>query len=246
MSSSLQLDDPALVAALIDHTLLSPKATSADIDRLCEEAANHEFASVCINPFWVRHAAGRLSESKVKVCTVIGFPLGANLAAVKSYELESALNDGATELDMVLNVGAFLSGEFRVAGDEIQTLAAQAHASGAILKVILETCLLTDGQKVKACELAVEAGADFVKTSTGFSQSGATVSDVALMRKTVGAGVGVKASGGVRTLETLRQMVSAGATRIGTSSGLAIIEQVLQAGGPVETPQRQSAGSTTY
>jgi deoxyribose-phosphate aldolase len=243
VSPTLNLEDAVAVAALIDHTLLTPKATSSEIERLCSEAVEFRFASVCINPYWVRRAAARLGDSGVKVCTVIGFPLGANIAEVKEFEARSALADGARELDMVLNVGALLSGEPVIVADEIARLAKLAHAGSALLKVILETCLLDDRQKVEACRLAVDAGADFVKTSTGFSVSGATASDVALMRQTVGARAGVKASGGVRTLETLREMVAAGATRIGTSSGVKIIEQLAQAGGTGNEHARDTASA---
>ena len=245
MSSILQLEDPVAVATLIDHTLLNPKATREDVDRLCEEAAQYRFASVCINPYWVERAVELLRESPVKVCTVIGFPLGANLTRVKRFEAEAALADGARELDMVLNVGALLSAQFASVRDEIQALASVAHSGQAILKVILETCLLTDLRKVTACELALEAGADFVKTSTGFSTSGATAADVALMRRIVGEALGVKASGGIRTLESLREMVSAGATRIGTSSGVRIIDELHHIH-LAAAPDRQDTGSAGY
>lgn len=233
------------VAALIDHTLLSPNATAADIERLCEEAAEHRFASVCVNPCWVSRAAASLSGSSSKTCTVVGFPLGANITEVKRFEAESALEDGARELDMVLNVGALRSRQFDVVGDEIQQLASSAHSRQAILKVILETSLLVDEQKVKACELAVKAGADFVKTSTGFSNGGATAADVSLMRRAVGDKAGVKASGGVRTLEALREMVTAGANRIGTSSGIRIIDELrhIHLAAP---PDGHGAGNSGY
>lgn len=243
MSPTLKFETPAAVAALIDHTLLSPKAVTADIDRLCEEALEYSFASVCINPYWVLRAGERLRGSSSKVCTVVGFPLGANLAAVKHFEARAALDQGARELDMVLNVGALRSGEFSLVRDEIRALAEVAHAAQAIVKVILETCLLDEEQKVKACELALEAGADFVKTSTGFSTSGATTEDVALMRRTVGDRMGVKASGGVRTLAAVRAMVAAGATRIGTSSGVQILNELRER---ATAPQGQDAGSAGY
>lgn len=243
MSLTLNLEDAVAVAALIDHTLLAPKAVSSEIERLCSEALQFQFASVCINPYWVKRAAALLTASEVKVCTVIGFPLGANSSAVKAFEAESALADGARELDMVLNIGALLSGESSMVGDEIARLAKLAHAESALLKVILETCLLDNRQKVEACKLAVDAGADFVKTSTGFSVSGATAADVALMRQTVGGRAGVKASGGVRTLEALREMVQAGATRIGTSSGVKIIGQVARAHGPENSDVRDTANA---
>jgi deoxyribose-phosphate aldolase len=226
VSLTLKLEDPEAVASLIDHTLLHPKSTSTDIDRVCDEARERRFASVCINPYWVKQAAESLRGSPVKVCTVIGFPLGANASRIKRAEADAALEDGALELDMVLNIGALRSGQLSVVLVEIRELAAVAHSGGAILKVILETCLLDQEAKVKACELAVEAGADFVKTSTGFSTAGATAADVALMRKTVGETVGVKASGGIRTLGALREMVAAGASRIGTSSGVQIVEEL--------------------
>ena len=213
------------IASLIDQTLLKPDATAADIARLCGEARGHQFASVCINPDWVRLARQHLADSPVRVCTVIGFPLGANHTATKVAEAKLALLQGATELDMVQNIGALRSGELSLVQEEIRALASLAHAEGAILKVILETCLLTDEQKTTACLLAVEANADFVKTSTGFSTSGATEDDVRLMRAAVGPSTGVKASGGIRSLEAVRRMVLAGATRIGTSSGPQILRE---------------------
>ena len=213
------------VAAVIDHTLLKPDAKRGDVAHLCEEARSARFASVCINPCWVPVAVAELRDSRVKVCTVVGFPLGASRAAAKVAEAKLALLDGARELDMVLNIGALRSGDYDAAGEEIAALSDLVHASGAVLKVILETCLLSDEEKRRACRLAVDAKADFVKTSTGFSTSGATVEDVALMRHEVGPSVGVKASGGVRTLATLAAMLEAGATRIGTSSGIAILRE---------------------
>ncbi len=245
MSSTLQLEDPAAVTALIDHTLLNPKANSADIDRLCEEAAQHHFATVCVNPFWVEQTARRLRSSSTKVCTTIGFPLGANVGKVKRLESEVALQDGARELDMVLNIGALRSGQFAYVQDEIAALADVAHSGGAILKVIIETCQLDDEQKIRACQLAADASADFVKTSTGFSSGGATVADVALMRRVVGQNMGVKASGGVRTLKALREMVLAGATRIGTSSGVQIVDELrnIHLAAP---PDRHGAGTLGY
>jgi len=211
------------IAGLIDHTLLKPEATADQIVKLCAEAREHEFASVCVNPWWVPVAARELAGSPVKVCTVIGFPLGANATATKQFEAENAIRSGAKEVDMVINVGALRSGDLAAVKADIQAVAEAAHKGGAILKVILETALLTDEQKVTACKLSVEAGADFVKTSTGFASGGATAEDVALMRKTVGPKIGVKASGGVRSLADLEKMVTAGATRIGTSSGAAIL-----------------------
>ena len=217
------LDDQRAVASLIDHTLLKPEATRNDIARICAEARQFEFASVCINPYWVRFSAEALAGSRVKVCAVIGFPLGANETRTKVFEAELALSEGARELDMVQNIGALRCGQHDQVHKEIAELARLSHSHGAILKVILETCLLTDYEKVTACRIAKDAGADFVKTSTGFSTSGATVEDLRLMREAVGESLGVKASGGIRTLESLRAMVAAGATRIGTSSGVAIL-----------------------
>lgn len=224
--SSVDLQGKETVAALIDHTLLKPDATQGDIVRLCAEARQWSFASVCLNPCWVRLAVGELSGTPVRVCTVIGFPLGANETRIKITEADTALAGGARELDMVQNIGALRSQDYHRVYKEIADLADIAHASSAILKVILETSLLTEEEKEKACRLAVDAKADFVKTSTGFSTAGATVEDVALMRRIVGDQVGVKASGGVRTLESLRNMVGAGASRIGTSSGVSIIGEL--------------------
>jgi deoxyribose-phosphate aldolase len=213
------------IANLIDQTLLKPEATAKDVARLCREASEHKFRSVCINPHWVREACAMLQNSHVRVCTVIGFPLGANRSEVKNAEARLALAEGATEIDMVLNIGALCSGDLATVGNEIAELAQIAHAGKALLKFILETCLLDKEQKLAACRLAVEAQADFVKTSTGFSKAGATEEDIRLMREAVGAKLGVKASGGIRSLEAVRQMVSAGATRIGTSSGVQIIHE---------------------
>jgi deoxyribose-phosphate aldolase len=213
------------IATLIDQTLLKPEATSEDIARLCGEAVEHSFCSVCVNPYWVRNAFAALHGSPVRVCTVIGFPLGANRTAVKTAEARLALAEGATEIDVVLNIGALRSGDLALVRDEIAELAVIAHAGKTLLKVILETCLLSDEQKTQACHLAVEAKADFVKTSTGFSGGGATEIDVRLMRKTVGESIGVKASGGIRSLDALRRMVAAGANRIGTSSGVQILRE---------------------
>jgi deoxyribose-phosphate aldolase len=221
----LTLDRPDIIAALIDHTLLKPDATRADIARICTEARQASFASVCINPFWVPVAKAELQGSTVRVCTVIGFPLGANDTETKVAEAIRALAGGATELDVVQNIGALRSGEVRVVGDELKRLADVAHGGGSLLKVILETSLLSEDEKRTACQLAVDAGADFVKTSTGFSSGGAVVEDVRLMRELVGPHIGVKASGGVRNLSALRFMVEAGANRIGTSSGLAILKE---------------------
>ena len=210
------------IAALIDHTLLRPEATREDIVKLCEEARRYRFASVCVNPYWVALAAAELAGSAVKVCTVVGFPLGATSTEAKRAETEAALKAGAHEIDMVQNIGALRSGDYDAVQADIAAVVKAAHAAGAIVKVILETALLDDPQKIKACQLAKAAGADYVKTSTGFGPSGATTHDVALMRETVGPEMGVKASGGIRTLVDFHAMVDAGATRIGTSSGVLI------------------------
>jgi deoxyribose-phosphate aldolase len=215
------------VAGLIDHTLLKTEATREDIRRLCGEALRYGFASVCVNPCWVPCAAAELAGSNVKVCSVAGFPLGAGTANIKRAEAEAAVRDGAREIDMVINVGALRSGELEVVDREIRAVAQACHSAGALLKTILETALLDDGQKAIACALAKMAGADFVKTSTGFGLAGATVEDVALMRRVVGPEMGVKAAGGIRSLEELRRMVAAGATRIGTSAGVKILEDAV-------------------
>ena len=209
-------------AKLIDHTLLKPAATQAQIEHLCNEARTYGFASVCVNPYWVKFAKKQLKGSGVKVCTVIGFALGATTSAVKAFEAQQAVKDGADELDMVLNIGALKSGDTATVLKDIR--AVRKACPGKILKVILETCELTDPEKVTACQLAAKAGADFVKTSTGFSSGGATVEDVALLRKSIPAQMQVKASGGVRTWADLKKMTSAGATRIGTSGGVRIVE----------------------
>lgn len=242
------LDSAGGIASFIDHTLLKPQATKDDIARLCGEAREHQFATVCINPYWVRMAAAELRGERSKVCTVIGFPLGANRMRTKLFEAETALADGARELDVVLNVGALRSGNGALAGQEMERLATLAHASGALLKVILETCLLDDEQKKTACELAAAAKADFVKTSTGFSDAGATAADVRLMRNAVGPGMGVKASGGIRTFAALCEMVTAGANRIGTSSGLKILAEFGKTNSPTLDHQDQAAprGNISY
>jgi len=219
------------IARLIDHTLLKPDANSEQIVKLCAEAREHVFATVCLNPYWVPVAVQELLGSTVKTCTVVGFPLGANTTPTKIFEAGKALRSGAQEIDMVINIGELKAGELASVLADIRGVVEETHAAGALVKVILETCLLTDAQKVTACQLAVEAGADYVKTSTGFSIGGATVEDVALMRNTVGALTGVKASGGIRSLADLRKMVDAGATRIGTSSGVAIIAGAMAAEG---------------
>lgn len=214
----------AAIARLIDHTLLRPDATRDEILKLCDEARRYGFASVCVNPYWVPLVASQLSGTEVKVCAVIGFPLGATSTDAKVAETQAALRMGAQEIDMVQNVGALRSGDDEAVRSDIAAVVAAAHRAPAIVKVILETAYLDDHQKVVACLLAKEAGADFVKTSTGFSPSGATVEDVALMRRTVGPGMGVKASGGIRTLDDLKRMVAAGATRIGASASVKIVQ----------------------
>ncbi|WP_391116107.1 deoxyribose-phosphate aldolase [Psychrobacillus sp. L3] len=211
------------IAALIDHTLLKQNATKEQIEKLCEEAKKYTFASVCVNPTWVKLSAELLQESPVKVCTVIGFPLGASTSEVKAFETKNAIENGADEIDMVINVGALKDANFDFVKNDIVAVV-NAAKEKAIVKVILETCLLTNEEIIKASELSKEAGANFVKTSTGFSTSGATVEAVKLMRETVGADLGVKASGGVRSLEDLQEMVDAGASRIGASSGVDIMQ----------------------
>lgn len=206
----------------IDHTLLKPDASQEQIATLIEEAKKYDFASVCVNPTWVAFAAQALKGTDVKVCTVIGFPLGANTPEVKAFEAEDAIQNGADEIDMVINIGALKSRNFDLVERDIRAVV--EAAKGTLVKVIIETCLLTEDEKVKACQIAQKAGADFVKTSTGFSTGGATVADVALMRKTVGPNMGVKASGGARSYEDALAFIKAGATRIGASSGVAIME----------------------
>jgi len=212
------------IAALIDHTLLKPRATEADIRHLCQEARRYGFATVCVNPYWVTLAAAELAGSSVRVAAVAGFPLGATTIALKSMEAVGAIMGGALEIDMVLNIGELCGGNLEAVRADIAAVVTAAHARHALVKVILETALLTDDQKVAACTISQQAGADFVKTSTGFSIHGATAHDVALMRRIVGPGMGVKASGGIRTLEDLEAMRAAGANRIGTSSGVQIVE----------------------
>ncbi|RSJ94590.1 deoxyribose-phosphate aldolase [Streptococcus cristatus] len=206
----------------IDHTLLKPDASQEQIETLIEEAKKYDFASVCVNPTWVSLAAQALKATDVKVCTVIGFPLGANTPELKAFETSDAIQNGANEIDMVINIGALKSRNFDLVERDIRAVV--EAAKGTLVKVIIETCLLTDDEKVKACQIAQKAGADFVKTSTGFSTGGATFADVALMRKTVGPDMGVKASGGARSYEDALAFIKAGATRIGASSGVAIME----------------------
>ncbi len=227
--------DPDL-ASMIDHTLLKPDATPDQIAQLCYEARKYRFASVCVNPAHVKLCAELLRGTRVKVCTVIGFPLGASSPSVKTYETETALKDGATEIDMVINIGALKGQDHTLVARDIQGVVRTAHAAGAIVKVIIETSLLTHDEKVTACLLAKEAGADYVKTSTGFAGGGATVEDITLMRRVVGPEMGVKASGGVKSFEDARSMVAAGATRIGASAGVKIVqdEQELKQVTPVK------------
>jgi deoxyribose-phosphate aldolase len=222
-SDRLTKIDPS-IAALIDHTILKPEATRTDVIKVCREARQYNFASVCVNPYWVPLVRAELSGSKVKVCTVVGFPLGATSTEAKVAETAAALRAGAEEIDMVINVGALRSGDHEAVKMDIQQVVEVAHEAHAIVKVILETALLTDNEKAVACTLCKLAGADFVKTSTGFGKSGATAADIALMRSVVGPAMGVKASGGIRTLDDLRQMTAAGATRIGASASVKIVE----------------------
>ena len=219
------------VAALIDHTLLKPDATADDIETLCREAAEHSFATVCVNPTWVALAARQLRGTRVGVCSVVGFPLGATTADVKAYETRRAIVDGATEIDMVINVGALKSGDLRVVEQDIEAVATACRACSVTSKVIIEAALLSDEEKVTACTLAKAAGADFVKTSTGFGPGGATVADVALMRRVVGESMGVKAAGGVRDLGQVQAMVAAGASRVGASAGVRIVRESATPGG---------------
>ncbi|MCC7176354.1 MAG: deoxyribose-phosphate aldolase [Bryobacterales bacterium] len=212
------------MAGLIDHTLLRPEATHGDILRVCREAREHGFASVCINPYWVPLAAAELAGSGVKVCSVAGFPLGAVPAGIKCAEAAGAVRNGAREIDMVINVGALRSGSYDVVDREIRAVAAVCHGAGALVKTILETALLDENQKIVASAIARLAGADYVKTSTGFASAGATVEDVALLRRVVGPDAGVKAAGGIRTIQDLRRMVAAGADRIGASASVRIVE----------------------
>jgi deoxyribose-phosphate aldolase len=216
---------PAGVASLIDHTLLKPDAKRSDIEELCREAIQFKFATVCINPTWIALASRLLAGSGVGVCSVVGFPLGATTSDVKGYETQRAIFDGAREIDMVINVGALKSGDLRSVERDIEAVVGPCRACGALSKVIIEAALLTDGEKVTACTLAKAAGADYVKTSTGFGPGGATAADVALMRRIVGADMGVKAAGGVRDLEGMQAMIAAGASRVGASAGVKIVQQ---------------------
>jgi len=216
---------PAGVASMIDHTLLKPDATKQNIEELCREALQFKFATVCVNPTWVALAARSLAGSGVGVCSVVGFPLGATTADVKGYETRRAIFDGAREVDMVINVGALKSGDLRAVERDIEAVTGPCRDCGVLSKVIIEAALLTDDEKVTACTLVKAAGADYVKTSTGFGPGGATAADVALMRRIVGAEMGVKAAGGVRDLEGMKAMIAAGATRVGASAGVKIVQQ---------------------
>ena len=209
---------------MIDHTLLKPESTREQIKNLCDEALEYNFKSVCINPFWVSYANDILKDSEVSVCTVIGFPLGANTTSIKAAEAKEAILNGADEVDMVINVGLLKSGEYDLVGEDIKAVVNESKDK--LVKVIIETCLLSDEEIVKACEISMKSGADFVKTSTGFNSAGAKAKDVNLMRKTVGDTLGVKASGGIRDLETAREMIENGATRLGVSAGIEIIKEL--------------------
>ena len=213
------------ISEMIDHTILKPDATKDMIEQLCKEAMEYDFVAVCVNPYYVRYCKDLLKDSNVKIATVVGFPLGANTKELKSFETIDAINNGADEIDMVINIGALKDKDYTIVKDDIKAVVESAKAR-AIVKVIIETSLLTDDEKVKVCELAMEAGADFVKTSTGFSTGGATVEDVKLMKSVVGQKLEVKASGGVRDLDTAKKMVEAGATRLGTSSGIKIVKEI--------------------
>ncbi len=229
------------LAGMIDHTLLKPDATSDKIAQLCFEAKKYHFASVCVNPTHVKLCADLLRDSDVKVCTVIGFPLGATSTEVKTFETKNALDNGATEIDMVINIGALKAGDVDLVARDIRGVVEVAHAANALVKVIIETALLTDEEKVVASLLAKEAGADYVKTSTGFSGGGATVHDIELIRRTVGPSLGVKASGGIHTHEEAEALVAAGATRIGASAGVKIIQA-----GAAEQKPAETAASKSY
>jgi deoxyribose-phosphate aldolase len=218
------------IAKFIDHTLLKPEATGDDIAKLCEEAMTYHFAAVCVNPTFVKQCAQALRGSEVAVCTVVGFPLGAHTTATKVFETREAIANGATEIDMVINIGALKARNDDWVREDICAVVETAHLKQAIVKVIIECALLTDDEKVRACEIAKEVGADFVKTSTGFSTGGATVHDVQLMRQTVGDKMGVKASGGIKTLAQVEALLEAGATRIGASAGVAIARESKQRG----------------
>ena len=216
---------PADIAHLIDHTMLKPDAARKDIETLCQEAAKYRFATVCVNPTWVSAAHAMLSGTQVLVCSVVGFPLGATTPDVKAYETRRAIFDGAREIDMVINIGALKSGDLRMVERDIEAVVGPCRDCGVLSKVIIEAALLSDDEKVTACTLAKAAEADYVKTSTGFGPGGATAADVALMRRVVGAEMGVKAAGGVRDLSSLKAMVAAGASRVGASAGVKIVQE---------------------
>jgi deoxyribose-phosphate aldolase len=220
---------PRPIARMIDHTLLKPEASREQVETLCQEALAHGFASVCVNPCWVPLCARLLKGSDTLVCTVVGFPLGATLGAVKGFEAARVVGEGACEVDMVINVGALKSGDYRLVEADIASVTEASHRAGALVKVIIEAALLSDDEKVKACVLSRVAGADFVKTSTGFGPGGATLADVALMRRVVGSRMGVKAAGGVRDFESAKAMIEAGADRIGASVGVKIVQESQQA-----------------
>lgn len=228
---------PREIAGMIDHTLLKPDATRSQIEALCAEAREHGFATVCVNPAWVRVCAELLAGSPTRVCTVAGFPLGATLPDVKAFETSRAIEDGAREVDMVMNVGALKSGDYRLVERDVAGVAEAARRGGALSKVIIEAALLSDDEKVKACVIARHACADFVKTSTGFGPGGATAADVALMRRVVGPEMGVKAAGGVRDLQSAQAMIDAGADRIGASVGVKIVQESRGAAAPGPPPQ---------
>ncbi len=225
-AAPLSLSD---LARYIDHTVLKPEATEAQIVQLCEEAEHYQFMAVCVNPVWVKRCAQLLHGTTTRVATVAGFPLGATLPEVKAYEAAQVVAAGAHEVDMVINIGALKSKDEALVARDIAAVVHAAHAGGALTKVIIETALLDDAEKVRACQLAVEAGAEFVKTSTGFASSGATASDVAVMRKTVGPQTGVKAAGGIRTYTDVLNMIAAGANRIGASASVKIMQEAAQA-----------------
>lgn len=232
------------LAKYIDHTLLKPEATAEQIAQLCYEARKYNFASVCINPGYVKLCAELLAGSPVKVCTVIGFPLGATSTDVKAFEAQSAIQHGATEIDMVINIGALKTRDLQTVASDIREVVKASHERGALVKVIIETALLNEEEKVLACLLAKEAGADYVKTSTGFASGGATVEDVALMRRVVGPAMGVKAAGGIRTREDAENMVKAGATRLGASAGVKIVQSETGSAS-AKVPEKSAQGETS-
>jgi deoxyribose-phosphate aldolase len=229
-SNAALLAQPAIAnpASLIDHTLLKPTATADQIRQLCAEAREYGFAAVCVNPVWVPLCAELLASSPVAVCAVVGFPLGADLSEAKAFEAERCVALGASEIDMVIDIGALKAHDYAAVREDIAAVVNSSHAAGAIVKVIIEAAYLTDEEKVAACVLAKDAGADFVKTSTGFGPSGATAADVALMRRVVGPGIGVKAAGGIRSGEDFKSMIGAGANRIGASAGMKIVAELAE------------------